>query len=99
VLPPELITIDPGSDTFGSRASNLEGARGFAASGGKLARLVFPRTEFQSYGNTVILYTTYELDLVLGGSTTTRRGVATEVFVRQNDRWINTGWQLAPLTK
>jgi ketosteroid isomerase-like protein len=96
LLPPELITIDPGSDRFGTRASNLEASRGFAAAGGKLTRLVFPRTEFQAYGQTVILYTTYELDLVSGGKTTTERGAATEVFVRQGDRWLNTGWQLAP---
>lgn len=96
LVPPELITIDPGSDTFGTRASNLDGARGFAAAGGKLARLVFPRTEVQAYGSTAILYTTYEMDLVNGGKTTTERGAATEVFVRQDGHWINTGWQLAP---
>jgi hypothetical protein len=95
LVPPELITIDPGSDTFGSLESNLEGSRGFAASGGKLARLVFPHTSFQVYGNTVILYTTYEMDLVTGGKKTTERGAATEIFVRRGDRFINTGWQLA----
>ena len=96
LLPPELITIDAGSDRFGTRASNLEASRGFAAAGGKLTRLVFPRTEFQAYGHTVILYTTYEMDLVSAGKTTTERGAATEVFVRQGDRWVHTGWQLAP---
>jgi len=38
------------------------------------------------------------MDLVTGGSTKTERGAATEVFVQQPDgRWVNTGWQLAPL--
>jgi ketosteroid isomerase-like protein len=97
LVPPELVTIGSGSDRFGTRASNLEGSRGFAAAGGKLTRLIFPRTEFQAYGNTVILYTTYELDSVSEGKTKTERGAATEVFVRQGDRWVNTGWQLAPL--
>jgi ketosteroid isomerase-like protein len=97
LVPPELVTIESGSDTFGTRASNLEASRGFAAAGGKLTRLVFPRTEFQSYGNTVILYTTYELDLVADGKKKTERGAATEVFVRQGDRWLHTGWQLAPV--
>jgi ketosteroid isomerase-like protein len=96
LVPPELITIDPGSDAFGTRASNLEGSRGFAASGGRLTRLVFPRTEVQAYGSTAVLYTTYEMDLVAGGRTTTERGTATEVFVNQNGRWLNTGWQLSP---
>jgi uncharacterized protein DUF4440 len=97
LVPPELITIDPGSDAFGTRASNLEKSRGFAASGAKLTRLVFPRTEVQAYGSTAVLYTTYEMDLLAGGRTNTERGVATEVFVNQNGRWLNTGWQLAPL--
>ena len=96
LVPPELITLES-SDKFGTRASNLEGSRGFAGSGGKLTHLVFPRTEFQVYGGTVILYTTYEMDLVNEGKTNTERGVATEIFVKQNGRWQNTGWQLAPL--
>jgi hypothetical protein len=98
LVPPELITIDPGSDTFGTHASNLAGSRGFATSGGRLTRLLFPRTEFQAYGNTVILYTSYEFDLLTGGKTNTERGVATEIFVQQNGRWLNTGWQLAPVS-
>jgi ketosteroid isomerase-like protein len=97
LVPAELITIEPGSDTFGTRASNVEGSRRSAASGTKLTRLAFPRTEFQAYGHTVILYTTYELDLTTGGKTRTERGAATEIFVRHGDGWVNTGWQLAPL--
>lgn len=99
LVPPELITIEPGSETFGTHASNLAGSRGFAASGGKLLRLVFPRTELQAYGNTAILYTTYEMDLLAGGKSTTERGAATEVFVRRDGEWINTGWQLARTSK
>jgi ketosteroid isomerase-like protein len=94
LVPPELITLED-SDDFGNRASTIEGSRGFAKSGGKLTRLVFPRTELQAYGQTVILYTTYEMDLTEAGQTRTDRGVATEVFVRQNGKWVNTGWQLA----
>jgi len=37
------------------------------------------------------------MDLQIGGSTTTQRGVATEVFVERDGHWLNTGWQLAPL--
>ena len=95
LLPPELVTIDSGSSEFGTLASNIAAARGFAASGGKLTRLAFPRTEIQMYGATAILYTTYELDVLADGKTTTRRGAATEVFVQRDGKWINTGWQLA----
>jgi hypothetical protein len=94
LVPPELITIDSDSTTFGTLASNVAASRGFAKSG-KLTRLVFPRTEFQAYGNTVILYTTYEFDLLADGKPVTERGAATEVFVQRDGEWINTGWQLA----
>ena len=53
------------------------------ASGGFIWR-PNPRTEIQAYGNTAILYTTYEMDLVAGGKRTTERGAATEVFVRRD---------------
>lgn len=94
LLPPELITIES-SGSFGTLKSNVDGSRGFAAGGGKLTRLSFPTTEIQAYGATVILYTTYEMDLMADGKTQTRRGAATEIFVRRNGKWINTGWQLA----
>jgi len=99
LLPPELVTIEPSSNTFGTLKSNLEASRGFAGGGGKLTRLVFPTTEIQAYGATVILYTTFEMDVLEGGKTRTDRGAATEVFVRRDGRWINTGWQLAPSTR
>jgi hypothetical protein len=97
LVPPELITIEPSSEKFGTRASTLDGSRGFAASGAKLTGLAFPHTEMQAYGSTVVLYTTYELTIAAGGKATTEHGFATEVFVRQNGRWQNTGWQLAPM--
>jgi hypothetical protein len=100
LLPPELHTIEPESGgTFGTRDSTLAASRGFAESGGKLVRLAFPSTEIQTYGNTAILYTSYEMELQTGGATRTSRGMATEVFVRKDDQWLNTGWQLAPMGK
>ena len=96
LLPPELITIEPHSETFGSFTSTLEGSRGFAAGGGKLTRLAFPSTEVQVYGNTAVLYTSYKLDLQSGGQTRSERGMATEAFVLKDGQWLNTGWQLAP---
>ena len=53
----------------------------------------------RAYGNTAILYTTYEMDLQVGGKPSTERGAATEVFVRRDGAWINTGWQLASAGK
>jgi hypothetical protein len=98
VLVPELVTI--GQDgSVGTLDSNLEGSRAFAASGGKLVRLEFPTTQVQAYGNTVILYSSYVMELQSGGGTTTEHGMATEIFLRRNGAWVHTGWQLAPTGK
>lgn len=95
LVPPELVSIDGSSDRFGTRETEISGSRQFAQSGGTLTRLVFPRTEVQAYGNTAILYTTFEMDILMDGKTRTSRGAATETFVKQHGAWINTGWQLA----
>jgi len=96
LVPPELITVGFGPGGFSTRQLVLAGSRDFAAGGAKLTRLVFPRTEFQAYGSTVILYTSYETDVTKDGRTRTERGLATEVFVQQDGRWLNTAWQLSP---
>lgn len=98
LLPPELVTISP-DRPLGTRDSELASSRDFASSGGKLTRLAFPTTEIQVYGNTAILYTSYEFDLQTGGQTRSERGMATEVFVRKDGQWLNTGWQLAPTAR
>lgn len=98
ILVPELITIAQ-DGSLGTRESNLEQSRAFAASGGKLLRLEFPSTQIQAYGNTAIIYTSYSLELQFDGNTTTEQGMATEVFVRRNGEWVHTGWQLAASPK
>jgi len=98
ILVPELITIESGGG-FGSLDSTLDHSRNFAASGGKLTRLEFPATQIQAYGNTVILYSSYVMDLQAGGATQTERGTATEIFLNRDGKWVHTGWQLAPSTK
>jgi hypothetical protein len=98
LLPAELVTLHTGPGGWGTRDSILGASTAFAKSGGKLLRLEFPRTEIQRYGNTAIIYTSYELDVQEGAKRRTERGKATEVFVRRGPQWLNTGWQLAPET-
>ena len=95
LLPPELITLGEGDD-FGTFEPTLQSSLGFAKSGGKLRSISFPRTEFQAYGQTVIIYTTYVLETEHSGKANREQGKATEVFVRRGTDWLNTGWQLAP---
>jgi hypothetical protein len=95
LLPPELVTLGPGSH-WAARDAVIADAKAFAAGGGRLVRLAFPRTELQRYGHTVIVYTSYETEVERAGRVETQKGLATEVFVRRGGRWLNTGWQLAP---
>jgi hypothetical protein len=95
MLPEEAIAIDGGSPDFQNRSFILEGSKKFAAGGGKLTRLEFPRTEIQAYGNTFILFTTYAFDVEQNGKTTTTQGTGVETFVRRGGKFLNTGWILA----
>ena len=97
LLPPELVTLGPGGDAWGTHDGVIAASAGYVKSGRRLVRLEFPRTETQTYGNTVIFYTSYELDVQQpNGSVQTEKGKATEVFVRRDGQWLNTAWQLAP---
>lgn len=96
LLPPELVTLGPGTEGWSHLDAIMTSSAKFAEGGGKLLRLEFPRTEIQAYGSTAIIYTAYELEASSGGSTRRERGKATEIFVRRGGKWLNTGWQLAP---
>lgn len=94
MIPAEAIAINADSKDWENRAAILDGAKQFAASGGKLTRLEFPRTEFQVYGNTIILFTSYSFDIEQGGKKTTVTGNGVETFVRRGETIVNTGWIL-----
>lgn len=98
VIPQEAMAIEgSGEEPIANRAAILEQAKRVAASGAKLTRLEFPRTEVQAYGDTVILYTTYLYELENAkGERRTERGRGTEIFVNRDGTWVNTGWSLQP---
>lgn len=93
LLPEELIAIDDG-EKWSTREDVFAGAKGFVENGGKLVRLEFPDTQIQVYGYTAIIYTKYLYEISAGGKQFTRTGRATEMFVRRQDKWLNTGWHL-----
>jgi ketosteroid isomerase-like protein len=94
-LPAELVAINAGEEEWQGRAATLEGARQFRSSGGRLLRLEFPKTEIQVYGDTAILYTTYLFETEgRDGKRETSSGRGTEIFVRRDGGWVNSGWHL-----
>ena len=94
LIPEEVIAIDDGDEGFQNRERILAGAKQFAESGGKLVSLEFPKTEIQLYGNTVLIYTTYKMELDFGGQRSKSSGRATENFVIRNGQLVNVGWHL-----
>lgn len=94
LLPPDAVTISRGETVWRDLAGVLQASRQFAASGRKLTRLAFPRTEIQTYGDTAFVYSLYEFDLEGPDGKETATGRATEIFVRQEGRWIHPGWHL-----
>ena len=94
LLPPDAVTISAGDPTWHDLAGVLQSAADFATTGSKLTRLAFPRTEVQAYGDTAFVYSLYEFDLEGPQGKRSASGRATEIFVRQNGRWIHPGWHL-----
>ena len=90
MIPEETLTIEAGASEFGNRAAVLESSAQFAAGGGKLVRLEFPKTEIQCYGNTAIVYSTYLYEVDSNGQRAAI-GRVTEVFVYRKGQWVNPG--------
>jgi ketosteroid isomerase-like protein len=94
ILPPDTIAINNGEATWENREAVLKGAAEFAAQGGHLLRLEFPRVEIQYYGDVAVIYSLFTVETETKGEHTTSSGRATEVFVRSHGRWVNPGWHL-----
>jgi ketosteroid isomerase-like protein len=94
LLPDELLTMDPGSGDWGNRQAVMDSSARFAAGGGKLIRLEFPKTEMQVYGYVAVVYSNYVYEIEQGGKSFTNSGRATEVFVYRNGAWVNPSWHL-----
>jgi hypothetical protein len=92
-IPEEAIALGAGG--WQDRSAILAGAKQFADSGAKLTKLDFPRTEIQMYGNTIILFTSYQFETEKDGSRSVSSGNAIETFVRRDNKLVNTGWILS----
>lgn len=96
LVPEDAIAMNEGGGAWADRAAILAGAERTAASGAKLVRLEFPKTEMQVYGSGmfVVLYTTFLYELDTNGTRTTTTGRGTEMFVRRATGYVNVGWHL-----
>jgi hypothetical protein len=96
LLPPETIALASGPGAWAGRDAIVKDSLMFARNGGTLTKLEFPRTDIQHYGATAILYTSYVFETQTKGKVASQRGTAVEIFVRREEGWVNSGWQLLP---
>jgi ketosteroid isomerase-like protein len=94
LLPEETIGVNAQQEPWLDRDGILRAAADIAASGAKLLSLAFPKTEIQCYGDVAILYTMYRYETEVDGKRSLCQGRGTEIFLRQDDGWVNSGWHL-----
>ncbi len=92
LVPEGTIVISAGEEKWKNRAAVIKDAGDFHASGGRLVRLEFLRTDVQHFGEVAIVWSEYLLETDMKGKTSSSSGRATEIFVRQHGRWVNPGW-------
>ena len=94
MIPEHMVAIGWGPGPWSDRNEVLAGSRAFAAGGGKLLRLEFPRSEIQLFGDVALVYSFFTVETQQGERRQAVNGRATEVFVRRGGRWINPAWHL-----
>lgn len=82
---------------WNDRSSILQGAQQFAASGNRLEQIDFAGTRIAVDGSVAVVTSNYTTVTRSSRGLDTARGRATEVFVRDGDRWVNPFWRLEPL--
>lgn len=94
LLPDDFLSIGASGTDFSDRAKTIASSRAFQEGGGRLVSLAFPETHAQRFGDTVVLYGSYEATFVSGNEQKEMKGRLTEVFVQQDGKWVHPGWHL-----
>jgi hypothetical protein len=94
ILPTDFIGIGMKAGPLATLGKAIEDSRAFHATGARLAKLEFPETQFQRYGDVVILYGRYRIAVEAAGKQETTQGRLTEMFLKRNGVWVHTGWHL-----
>jgi hypothetical protein len=92
LLPEGTLVISSKEREWKDRSAILREAAEFKASGGRLLRLDFPRTEIRYFGHVAMTYSEYLYEIQIGGKRSVTSGRVTEIFVLRNGQWINPGW-------
>ena len=91
---PDAVTISAGTAEWHDLEGVAEVGRRLFRDRGQADPPRVPRTEVQAYGDTAFVYSLYEFDLDGPQGKRSASGRATEIFVKQDGRWIHPGWHL-----
>ena len=94
VLTPELVAISPDAPHWQNLEQTLAASARFKAGGGRLISVDFDSTTVHRFGDVVVMFSHYRLELMHDSQRIPQTGRATEVFVRDRGRWVHTSWQL-----
>ena len=92
LVPPDTIVISAGEEKWKNQTEVFQSAAQFQATGGKLIRLEFPRTDIQHFGQVAVIYSQYVVETEVEGKRSVTSGRVTEIFVLRHGKWTNPGW-------
>src|SRR6185503_13737347 len=66
LLPENFLAISTEGSEISDRDKTIANSRAFKQAGGHLVSLTFPETRAQRYGDTIVLYGTYDAEFAVG---------------------------------
>ena len=94
-LVPSVVSAGSRQRPWESRATTFQGAREFANSGARLVDLRFDSTTIVLDGNVAVVRSRFAYTIESRNQErNTITGRATEIFVQENERWLNPFWYL-----
>jgi ketosteroid isomerase-like protein len=94
VLPPELVAVSPDGAHWLSLQQSLDGSAQYKASGARFLSVDFDSTMVHRFGDVVVMFSHYTVVTEKSGKRSTQKGRATELFVRNNGKWVHTSWHI-----
>jgi Domain of unknown function (DUF4440) len=94
VLAPELVAISADAPHWQTLDETIAGSAKFKAGGGRFVSVTFESNTVHHFRDVVVMFSHYAVVTERAGTRATQKGLATEVFVRTNGRWVHTSWQL-----